>query len=164
MRRENLIVAMRMLARLSALAVLLLLAGCAAAVPGYSPPPLTESKNQYLQPLESGSIGPDGRYHMSETEMAMDCKRITGSMQIAISRLRDSYVRAEPSALSSATQSAVQPMLGGSTMGPDRRAVYARERAKLDAYNRELAARSCNTLDIDAELARPAEPLGAKKY
>ena len=37
-----------------------------------------------------------------------------------------------------------------------------RDRAKLDAYNRNLAARNCKTLDIDAELARAAE--GPKKY
>ena len=44
----------------------------------------------------------------------------------------------------------------------DRQAVYARERAKLEAYNNELAAKGCKTLDIEAELAKPPE--GPKKY
>ena len=50
-------------------------------------------------------------------------------------------------------------------LGPaaDRQALYARERAKLDAYNAELAAKGCKTLDIDAELARAPDPPG-KKY
>jgi hypothetical protein len=151
-----------MIARLSLLAALLMLAACAAAVPGYSPPPLSENKSKFAKPLDSGDVGSDGRYRMSETEKAMDCKRLTGSMQITLSRLRDSYGAAQPSATSSMAQSTVAPMLGGSSFGSDRQAVYARERAKLDAYNGELASRSCPTLDIDAELARPVEPM--KKY
>ena len=38
----------------------------------------------------------------------------------------------------------------------DRQAVSARERAKLEAYNNELAAKGCKTVDIEAELAKPA--------
>ena len=53
-------------------------------------------------------------------------------------------------------------MLGGSAKSADRQAVYGRERAKLDAYNRELAAKGCPTIDIEAELARPPE--GPKKF
>ena len=149
-----------MLARLLLLSALLTLAACAAAVPGYTPPPLTEKKeNKFIKPLASGSVGPDGLYHMSDAETAMDCKRLTGSMQITIARLKDAYGRDEPSALSSMAQSTFAPVLGGSNFGSDRQAVYARERAKLDAYNTELASRNCKTIDIDAELARPAEPL-----
>jgi hypothetical protein len=139
-----------------------ILAGCAAAVPGYTPPPLTENKNKFLQPMESGDVGPDGRYYPSETEKAMDCKRMTGSMQITISRLRDASGRAEPSAIAMATQKTIAPVVGGSSVPVERKAVNAREYAKLEAYNRELAAKNCKTLDIDAELARPPE--SAKKY
>jgi hypothetical protein len=151
-----------MIARLSLLALLLMLAACAAAVPGYTPPPISESKSKFAKPLNSGDVGSDGHYHMSETEKAMDCKRLTGSMQITLSRLKDSYGAAQPSAVSSMAQTSIAPMFGGSSFGSDRQAVYARERAKLDAYNGELASRSCKTLDIDAELARPAET--SKKY
>jgi hypothetical protein len=151
-----------MIARLSLLAVLLALAACAAALPGYMPPPLSENKNKLAQPMDSGDVGPDGRYHLGESEKAMDCKRMTGSMQITLSRLRDAGFREEPSAISSMAQSAVRPLFGGSGVGADRRELYARERAKLDAYNEELARRGCKTLDIDAELARPAEP--AQRY
>jgi hypothetical protein len=149
-----------MLARLFLLSALLTLAACAAAVPGYTPPPLSEKKeNKFTKPLASGSVGSDGRYHMSDAEMAMDCKRLTGSMQITMSRLKDTYGREQPSALSSSAHSTFAPVLGGSNVGWDRDEVYARERAKLDAYNSELASRNCKTIDIEAELARPAEPL-----
>jgi hypothetical protein len=152
-----------MLARLSVLAALLLLASC-AAVPGYTPPPLNDKKpaSGPGRTLESGDVAADGRYEMSATEKAMDCKRLTGSIQIGISRLRDPLGRQEPSAVSATAQKLATPLYGSSGKGGDRQAVYARERAKLDAYNSELAAKGCPTLDIDAELARPSEP--PKRY
>jgi hypothetical protein len=151
-----------MLARLVLPAALLALTACAAAVPGYTPPPFRE-KNKMAAPLEGGEMRTDGLYQMSEAEKAMDCRRLTGSMQIVITRLKDPYMRMEPSAVSAGAQKAVTPVFGGSAMTADRQAVYARERAKLDAYNAELAAKNCNTLDIEAELARAPDPPG-KKY
>src|SRR5688572_8970532 len=146
-----------MLARNLAPALLLALAACSAAVPGYTPPPFNENKSQFGKPLESGDVR-GGRYEMSGTERAMDCKRLTGSMQITMSRLRDGFVREEPSAVASTAHSWGAPLLGGSGTGADRQAVYARERAKLDAYNDELGAKGCKQLDIDAELARAPDP------
>jgi hypothetical protein len=151
-----------MLARILIPAVFLVLTACAAAVPGYTPPPFKE-KSKMATPLESGEVRSDGHYEMSATEKAMDCKRLTGSMQIVMARLRDSYVRMEPSAAAAGAQKMVAPVVGSSALAADRQAVYARERAKLEAYNEELAAKGCTTLDIDAELARPPDPPG-KKY
>jgi hypothetical protein len=152
-----------MLRRLSLLAVLPLLVSC-AAVPGYTPPPLegARDKNKFAKPLESGEVGPEGHYEMSAAEKAMDCKRLTGSIEITISRLRDPFVRQEPSAASSAAQKLSTPLYGGANKGGDRQAILARERAKLEAYNAELAAKGCKTVDIEAELARPPEP--PKRY
>jgi hypothetical protein len=152
-----------MLRRLSVLAVLLLLAAC-AAVPGYTPPPFegTQDKNKFTKPMDSGEVGAEGHYEMSAAERAMDCKRLTGSIQITITRLRDPLIRQQPSAMSSAAQTLSSPLYGSSGKGGDRQAVYARERAKLDAYNAELAAKGCKPVDIEAELARPPE--APKKY
>ena len=99
---------------------------------------------------------------MSATEKPMDCKRLTGSIQIGITRLKDPLGRQEPSATSATAQKMASPLYGSSAKTADRQAVYARERAKLDAYNAELAAKGCKTVDIEAELARPPE--GPKKY
>lgn len=125
------------------------------------PPPFKENTSQFGKALESGDMH-EGRYEMSGTEKGMDCKRITGSMQITMSRLRDEFVRKEPSAASSTAQTWTSPLFGGSGMGADRQAVYARERAKLDAYNDELAAKGCKRLDIEAELARAPDPPGTR--
>jgi hypothetical protein len=150
-----------MLLRYAILAAPLLIAAC-AAVPGYSPPPFKEP-SKHAKPLESGDVQADGQYEMSADEKAMDCKRITGSMQIAISRMRDSSGRVEPSASARVAQSAATPVFGGSSIGADRGRLFARERAKLEAYNRELATRNCKQLDIEAELARAPDQPG-KKY
>jgi hypothetical protein len=151
-----------MLSRLSVLVALLLLASC-AAVPGYTPPPLEGShKSKFGTALESGDVGTEGRYEMSAAEKAMDCKRLTGSIQIGITRLRDPLGRQEPSTVSATAQKLSSPLYGSSAKTADRQGVYTRERAKLEAYNEELAAKGCKTIDIEAELARPPE--GPKKY
>jgi hypothetical protein len=153
-----------MLPRLLLLATQLFLVSC-AAVPGYMPPPLEGSskpKGALGKPLESGDVSDAGRYEMSATEKAMDCKRMTGSMQISIRRLKDPLGREDPSAVSSAAEKVATPFYGSTGKTSDRAAIYARERAKLDAYNEELAAKGCKTLDIEAELARAPE--GPKKY
>jgi hypothetical protein len=111
--------------------------------------------------LTSGEVK-DGRYEMSQDELAMDCKRMTGSMKITISRLRDSASRPGGSSLAESAHKTVPLIMQGSTAGADRQASLSRERAKLDAYNRQLAARNCKTLDVDAELTRAHEPM--QKY
>jgi len=143
-------------------AVALLVGACAAAVPGYSPPPFKEKKSSQLAG-PSGEMGSDGKYALSESEKERDCKRTLGSLQISIARLKDPAFRVEPSGVASTLQTGSAALSGGSTRGSDRQAEYARERARLDAYNRLLASKNCKTLDIDAELAKPPEEVG-KRY
>jgi hypothetical protein len=112
--------------------------------------------------MESGTMRTDGRYVMSETEKAMDCKRMTGSMLITIARLKDARDRAVGSDLAMSTQRTYKQMSGGPAIGSDPEGEHAREHAKLAAYNEELAARGCARLDIEAEMARPPE--GPVKY
>ena len=151
-----------MLRRLPAVATLLFLTSC-AAVPGYTPPPLEgKHENKLAKPLESGEVGAGGRYEMSANERAMDCKRLTGSIQITISRLKAPLGRQEASATSATAQTMTSPFYGSSPKTADRQTVYGRERAKIEAYNDELSARGCKTVDIEAELAKPPE--GPKKY
>ncbi|MFZ0853381.1 MAG: hypothetical protein WAO08_29810 [Hyphomicrobiaceae bacterium] len=104
----------------------------------------------------------NGSYELSQTEKERDCKRTLGSMQITIARLKDPGFRNEPSAVSSTIQSGSAALTGASGRGADRQAEYARERARLDAYNRLLASKNCKTVDIDAELAKPPETFGRR--
>jgi hypothetical protein len=144
-------------------AVALLFGACAAALPGYTPPPLKERKTSKALVQPSGEMSAEGNYELSELDKARDCKRTLGSMQISIARLKDPAFRVEPSAVSSALQSGSSTLAGGAGRGADRQSEYARERARLEAYNRLLASKNCKTLDIDAELAKPPAEVG-KRY
>jgi hypothetical protein len=117
-----------------------------------------DMKKKLGKALSRGDVKEDGLYEMSKDELAMDCRRMTGSMKITISRLRDAEGRKGGSALAESTHKVAPLITQGSTVSADRQGSLARERAKLDAYNRQLAARNCKTLDIDAELARAQEP------
>jgi len=141
--------------------ILLLLAACAAAMPGYTPPPFKE-ESKLVKPMTSGDVSPDGVYHLSGHEKALDCRRLKGSMLVTISRLRHKSTEVGTSTIAKGTSNTVTSIFGGSAKGLDREAEYARDRARLEAYNRQLAAKSCATVDIEAELAAPPEPDGKK--
>jgi hypothetical protein len=122
----------------------------------------SDAMNKASKALKSGDVDEQGTYKLGSDEMAMDCKRMTGAMKITINRLKDAASRQGVSGTAEAAHKTMPYIFGGSTVGSDREASLRRERAKLNAYNRELAARSCKTLDIEAELARPADTF--KKY
>ena len=57
-----------MILRAAILCTFALLAACAAAIPGYTPPPFKESK--LVKPMRAGDMDADGVYHMSNQEKA----------------------------------------------------------------------------------------------
>ena len=119
------------------------LAGCAS-----TQQPSTAS---VLTPAAASTSASAG-YVLSADEQALECKQLTGRMQIRILEVRDYNERNATTAVSRALQSGVTSLFGGSTAGSDPQAQTAKDRAMLDAYNRQLAAKSCKTYDLDAEL------------
>jgi hypothetical protein len=91
---------------------------------------------------------------MSSQEKATDCRHLRGSMMVTISRLRHRDGEARPSALARTANSTVAPLTSRSSRGLDRDIEYARDRARLVAYNQHLAGKGCPTVDIEAELGR----------
>jgi hypothetical protein len=151
-----------MLLRAITFCTLLLLAACAAAIPGYTPPPFKETK--VVEPMKSGDMDADGVYHMSNQEKATDCKHLRGSIMVTISRLRHRQGEVATSPFAVGANRATTTLLGGagkgyggSGKGLDRDEDYRRDRARLEAYNRHLASKGCPTVDIAAELSRPAD-------
>lgn len=139
--------------RLAPLLVAAIVSGCAAATPGYVPP-TAEGPKLALPVMQSGTVA-NGRYVPSADEKKLDCRKLTGSMQVMVSRIKDAPNRAKQSGAAAAVQGAAAPILGGSTVGSDFDGELARERARLDAYNGLLAEKKCKTMDIGAELAKP---------
>jgi hypothetical protein len=126
----------------------ILLSACAAAMPGYTP----ETKRKPMLPAsDPGTMTAGGGYQLSETENKLDCKRLTGTMYIIIARLRDAKNRKPPSQIASVTQKTLT-LVGGTDAGSTLEADIARERARLEAFNRRLAEKQCKTLDLEAEL------------
>jgi hypothetical protein len=121
-------------------------------MPGYTPPPFNEKK--VVHPMRSGDMDADGTYHMSSQEKATDCKHLRGSMLVTITRLRHREGEVETSPFAIGANRAASTVLSSSGKGLDRDAEYARDRARLAAYNSHLAEKGCETVDIEAELAR----------
>jgi hypothetical protein len=132
-----------------------LLAACAAAIPGYTPPPFKETK--VVEPMRAGDMDTDGAYVMSNQEKATDCRRLRGSIMVTISRLKSRPGGAGTSPLAVGANKAATTVFGGSSRGLDGDAEYKRDRARIEAYNRHLASKKCPTVDIAAELARPPQ-------
>ena len=128
------------------LAVLLVLSGCAAAQIGYVPDS-GQRTPPALQPFNGGAVSASGRYVVSDDERALSCGKLTGSMQVIMSRLKDSPNRPRSSELTKGMQSVAQPFAGkGADLDVDTEVKQAR--ARLAAYNDLLAEKKCVTLDI----------------
>jgi len=98
-----------------------------------------------------------GGYQLSQDELGLDCKKITGRMAVRIVQIRDFQVRSRTTALSRGMQSATNPVFGGTLEGSDPDGRYARDRAQLEAYNQRLAEKKCPNFDLAAELAPDAK-------
>jgi hypothetical protein len=97
-------------------------------------------------------------YELSASERNLNCKKLTGRMQVRILQIRDHGALDGATGLSDAVKSVTGPMLGG---GPGRTASdqqYARDVAMLRAYNQRLKDLGCKSFDLDAELRpKPAK-------
>ncbi len=129
------------------------LSACATATPGYIPPSEKPNNFSKMKSFESGHVGATGVYQPSAAERALDCKRLAGSMQIIISRLKDTPNRPQPSEAALTAQSALTVVRGPSAT-LDVNAETARERAKLTAFNGLLDEKKCKTLNLATELGK----------
>lgn len=73
-------------------------------------------------------------------------------MQVRILQIRDYAERPGSTGFSHAMQTATTSVLGGTKEGTDPASRYARDRAVLEAYNNQLAAKGCPTFNLVAEL------------
>ena len=128
------------------LLLILSLTGCAAAKPGFSPDTGANIPTQF-KPFNGGAVDAGGRYVVSTEERALSCSKLTGSMQIMISRLKDSANRPKPSGTAIAMQATAKPFIGAGAnldVGDE----IKQARARLKAYNELLAGKKCKTVDI----------------
>lgn len=131
-----------------------LAAGIAACLPVAAKDKTPSAKNK---PSEVGAVDASGTYRLSAEELAYDCKRLAGRMQVRLLEVRSYDPSKNGSALARTMQSATQPVVGmmlgnasGYSADPDKR--HADDIAMLKAYNAQLAAKKCRTYDLEAEL------------
>lgn len=136
---------------LTAVLAALTLAGCAAAMPGYSPPSEKSDKMKARLPT-GGGMAADGHYVLNDQEDKLDCKKLNGAIQIAILQLRESDKTPRPSGSAVAAGAVISPVMGGARYGTDPDGGIARSRARVRALNARLAEKKCPTFDLDAEL------------
>jgi len=133
--------------------------GCAGA-PEAGPPSLASDS-----PPLANDTSAFSDYQLSEDEKKLDCKKLTGKMQVRIMQIRGYDTRAKASSLARTAQTVTTPIFGGTKEGMDPDGQYRKDRAMLEAYNRELAYKKCKTFDIEAELKKTdgtPEPIPTK--
>jgi hypothetical protein len=104
------------------------------------------------------SLAPAGPHTLSSEEKALDCRRLTGRMQVRLLSLRGEEYKVQPSSAAKSMQSATSAALGTDT-AKNAAERAANDRPVLEAYNRRLVELGCPSFDIDKELAaRPSAP------
>jgi hypothetical protein len=93
-----------------------------------------------------------GQYELSKSELELDCRKLTGRMQVRILQVRDYAKREKSSAIARITQQGTTQILGGTQHGANPDSQYQRDVAMLYAYNRQLAAKKCPTFNLETEL------------
>ena len=88
----------------------------------------------------------------------IDCKKLTGRMQIRILELRTYATTAQTSGLSRSMHSAGKTVFGGASAGIDPKGEHASDLATLETYNRQLVSQDCKSFDIQQTLAGQDTP------
>jgi hypothetical protein len=133
--------------RFAPFAAAVLLSGCAAAQIGFTPSSGHDNTPAALKPFNGGSVDAKGRYVVSEDERALSCGKLTGSMHVVMSRLKDTGNRPRAGMLTKGLQAVAKPFAGqGANLDVDEEVKQAR--ARLKAYNELLTEKQCKTVDV----------------
>ncbi len=137
-----------------------LAAACTGAEPGGLAPggPVAVSEQGAAPSPVLGSasvtpgLQPDGSYVLGPSELALDCKKLTGRTLVRILQIRDHELSSKSSFASRQLHQVAKPLFGGTSHGADPDADYRRDRALVEAYNRRLAEKGCKSFDLVKEL------------
>ena len=95
---------------------------------------------------------------VSEGEPELDCKKLTGRMQIRILEMRTFATASQTSGLSRTMHAAGKSVFGGTSAGIDPKGEHARDYAMLESYNRQLVSQDCRSFDLQKSLAGQDTP------
>jgi len=147
----------------SALAVLVL-TGCAAAMPGYVPDKGRHKLAEAAVKARSdttGTMSAEGAYIPTTAERAYSCRRLSGILQLKIQEVRDTEANPPGGLVTSLTSKATprHTATGGTS------SAYSEDRARLIALNNLMIEKNCGRYDLEAALkpgnTETPEPIGA---
>jgi len=133
------------------------LAACASGGTAALAPPATATDHTEAKPAanpapSSPGLQPDGTYVLSEAELALNCKKLTGRAMVRLFQIRDYELSSKSSFASRQFQKVTTPVFGGTARGADPDADYRLDRAMIEAYNRRLQEKGCKSFDLVKEL------------
>jgi hypothetical protein len=142
--------------------MLLALLGALAVAPAAADPLALPSKPKKTsamkalkqKPTEAGALDANGVYQLGPSELKFDCKKLSGRIQLRLLTLRDAPALEPTSAAARTMHGTAGAVFGTSTVRADPGAELRRDRAVVEAYNRQLAAKGCKTFDLEAELRK----------
>jgi hypothetical protein len=140
------------------------LAACASGQTDVPPNLVNDAPPMPSTPMVTGTVAPPSDYQLTDAELAYDCRKLTGLMQVRILQVRSYDSSRQASTASRSLQSLTKPIFGGSKEGMDPDGQYQRDVAMLRAYNHRLALKSCKTFDLAAELAATDDRTPMPRY
>ena len=139
--------------RLLAIFLVGLLGGCSSAGKSTDPLNFTTSAG----PDAPGGDGPG--YALSTEEQALDCKKLTGRMQVRIMQMRGYETREKTTLASRALHTVGKSVIGGTNQCLETDAQYAKDKAMLNAYNGLLVSKNCKSFNVEEALNGAAQPV-----
>ncbi len=136
----------------------LLLVGCAAAMPGYVPDKGRHKIAVAADKAKENASPPapittaDGSYTPTDKERSFNCRRLTGIIQIKIQQLRDEMGQAPSSRITAVTEKALTKPMLGSQVKQNTPAEQSRDRARLVALNQLMIEKKCGHFDLESAL------------
>ena len=91
-------------------------------------------------------------YQAPIEDKKLNCKQLSGRVQVLILQLRGFDNRKQASGFSRGLQSAFSSTVGTSAKGRDPDSQHAADLQRLQEYNQRLAASGCKSYDLDYEL------------
>ncbi len=135
-----------------------LMAGCASGAPDTTALNIAPAAGPNDIPKAALSTVAANAAVVSEDEPELDCKKLTGRMQIRILEMRTFATTSQTSGLSPSMHAAGKTMFGGASAGIDPKGEHARDYATLQSYNRQLISQDCRSFDIQKTLAGQDAP------
>jgi hypothetical protein len=97
-------------------------------------------------------------YQAPADDKKLNCKQLSGRVQVLILQLRGYGDRKQASGLARGLQSAFSATVGTTATGADPAGEHAADLKRLQDYNQRLVASGCNSYDLDYEL-KQTDPL-----